>query len=372
VEGSKISGNIAFKCTYNNGGKGIYVGFGGTCSDEIIKWNIDNGRAWCQIENGQCKRYYDNGFKGKRPNSPCYESLLFIDWEYGAGWDHYGVRGDMPRKILGAEEGKIAVITTLFPGDREEDRKIVGLYKIGDITPITDEDTETMIWADENYRIRLPEEEAIELYFWDFYKNKNSNKCFWGQGLFRYLSDVQVAQILKSVRETIKSEEEKSKIDKLLKEMVALGHIDVIPEPVGARKKNIIRANAIAVKRKYGSCGEGADHRKLKEWIASHPNILGISNVTKVEVEQHRFLSGDLPDIVFNFGKDMYAVVEIETFDTMPGAYQALKYKALMCAELRLPMTSDKVKSFLVAWDIPEDTRKFCAQYDIETIAKKV
>lgn len=370
MEGIKVSGNIAFKCTYNNGEKGIYVGFGGTCSDEIIKWNIDNGRAWCQNETCECKRYYDNGFKGKRPDSPCYESLLFVEWEYGAGWDHYGVRGDMPRKIRNAEEGKVAVITTRFPGDREEDRKIVGLYKIGNIT--TDDDTETMIWADENYRIRLPEEEANELYFWDFYKNKKDSKCTWGQGLFRYLSDVQIVQILKSVRETIKSEEEKIKIDKLLREMMAAEHIDVIPEPVGAKIKSIIRANAIAIKRKYGSCGEGAEHRKLKEWIVSHPNILGISNVTKVEVEQHRFPSGDLPDIVFTFKKDMYAVVEIETFETMPGAYQALKYKALMCAELGLPITSDKVKAFLVAWDIPEDTRKFCARYNIETIAKKV
>lgn len=363
-----IKKNIAFKCTYNDGGKGFYVGFSGTCSDDILKWNIENGRAWCR--DCACLNYYHKGSKGKRPQSPCYESRLFVDWEFGAGWDHYGVRGNVPRKIRNSEEGKVAIITTRRPGDEEKDRKIVGLYKIGEL--YSDADAETMVRADDDFRIRFPEEEANELFFWDFYKNENGNDCSWGQGLYRYLSDLQVAQILKVVRETIKSEEEKLKIDQLLKEIISGLDTGIIPEPSGARPKKVKRLNVISRNRKYGPGGEGIEHRKLKEWIAKHPDLLGLSKVIKVEIEQHVFPSGDLPDIVFSFGNGMYAVIEIETVDPMPGAYQALKYKALMCAEKGLPITSNRVRSFLIAWDIPKNVRDFCHNYSIEAKEFKI
>lgn len=295
---------------------------------------------------------------------------MFIDWKYGAGWDHNGVRGDAPRKILRTGKGEIAIITTRLPGDSEADRKIVGLYKIDNVSAKDGE--EDIVTADASFKISFPEEEAKELFFWDFYKNTNTNKCTWNQGLFRYMSDLQVAQILFAVRKTINSETEKNNIDKLLKEVQHKMGLDSITEPQGARKKNYnCRTNTITMKRKYGSCGEGIEHKSLKDWIAKHPEVLGLFDVYKVEIEQHRFLSGDLPDIVFTFGNDMHAVIEIETIDPFPGAFQALKYKALICAEAGLPINSNKVRAFLVAWDIPKEVKKFCRKYGIETVVRK-
>ena len=41
-------GNVAFKCTYNDGGTRGFVGFGGTCSDGNILRNVQtNPRRWC-------------------------------------------------------------------------------------------------------------------------------------------------------------------------------------------------------------------------------------------------------------------------------------------------------------------------------------
>ncbi|MHC1761761.1 MAG: hypothetical protein AB9917_20055 [Negativicutes bacterium] len=309
-------------------------------------------------------KYYEKGFKGKRPTSPCYESNLFRDWEYGAGWDHYGVRGDSPRHIKNTGIGKIAILTARFPGDQEKDRKIVGIFKIAEIS-IGDETEETMIRADEYFRIKLPEDEAMELNFWEYYKNAQSDECFWGQGLFRYLEDMQIAQILTAVSETIKSEKEKFMVMQLLEEVKGAIGQEMITEPRGARKIEVNRNQRIARKRKYGPGGEGAEHKKLKEWIAKHPELLGLSNISKKEIEQHVFPSGDLPDIVFGLNKDMFAVVEIETNYPTPGAFQAIKYKALMCAEKGLPITSNKVQAFLVAWDIPKDVKDFCDRYMI-------
>jgi hypothetical protein len=49
--------NVAIKLTYNNGDEGDFVGFVGTCSEDIIKYNIDAGRVWCSNKSCQCKIY---------------------------------------------------------------------------------------------------------------------------------------------------------------------------------------------------------------------------------------------------------------------------------------------------------------------------
>jgi len=127
--------------------------------------------------------------------------------------------------------------------------------------------------------------------------------------------------------------------------------------------------------RKYGGEGEGEDHKKLKEWIAAHPEFLGLLNVTKnPEIEEHVFPSQDTPDIVFTHTDGKMTVVEIETSDNteLPGAYQALKYRVLLCAEKSLPLDSPSIKAFLVAWSIPKKVEEFCKKYGIETREKKI
>ena len=84
--------HVAIKCTYNNADEGKLVGFNGTCTEDIIKSNIENGRIWCSQNDCGCKQYYDMDFKGDKPKDQCYESRLFRDWEYGAGWCHTGKR----------------------------------------------------------------------------------------------------------------------------------------------------------------------------------------------------------------------------------------------------------------------------------------
>lgn len=196
--------------TYNNSGEGVFVGFRGTCSDDIIKWNIESGRVWCGHEDCECKKYYDRGFQGKRPVEPCYESVLFEDWKYGAGWYHTGSRAGTPKYLRHVGVGKIAVLTTLFPSDRYLDRRIVGLFCIGAVV----DDPETTVAADEDYRIRLRLDEAKKLFFWDYYDRRP-----WTSHLHHYLDDAQVAQILRDVRDTVRDTEIKRKVDALLSDL---------------------------------------------------------------------------------------------------------------------------------------------------------
>ena len=67
--------HLAFKCTYCDGGQGKRVGFAGTCSDDILRKNVRDGRVWCGV--GPCGEYYENGFSGEMPQNPCCESVLF-------------------------------------------------------------------------------------------------------------------------------------------------------------------------------------------------------------------------------------------------------------------------------------------------------
>lgn len=356
--------HVAIKCTYNNGDEGDFVGFNETCSEEIIKWNIESGRVWCGFKDCQCRKYYDRGLRGKRPVNPCYESVLFRHWRYGAGWYHTGKRAGTPIRLSNVDQGKIAILTTRFPGDEEIDRKIIGFFKIRMVT--SGPNKETMLIADREFAVRLPIEEAKELFFWDYYSTKAGAR--WNTLLIRYLNDNLVARILRDLRETLRDENTRAIVDKLIMNDFP----KVPPDASGPRvKKSGNRIRRVTIVRKYGSTGEGKEHRKLKEWIAKHPEVFGLDNIRKTEVE-YVFPSGDTADIVFQLSKNRFVVIEIETGNPLPGCYQVLKYKVLKCVELGLPITSNDVEAILVAWAIPGEVKSLCNKYGIRFLEKKI
>lgn len=357
--------HVAIKCTYNNGGEGVLVGFNGACSEDIIKRNIESGRIWCSQKDCQCRQYYDRGFKGDRPLDPCYESSLFRDWKYGAGWYHTGKRAGTPIHLANVEKGKIAVLTTRFPGDSEEDRKIVGFFKIANLVDQPDE--ETWLIADKEFAVRLPIEEARELFFWDYYSTRGG--ATWGTDLVRYLDDSQVARILSDLKQTLHNEKSKAIVETLLAKDFA--GINILPASGSRASKSGDRFKRVVLLRKYGYGGEGAKHKALKEWVSQHPEFLGLKDVLGMKLE-YPFMSGDAADILFEISGNRYAVVEIETQSPMPGCYQALKYKILMLAQLGAPISSSNVEAFLVAWSIPLEVEDFCKKYTILFFEKKL
>jgi RecB family endonuclease NucS len=92
--------------------------------------------------------------------------------------------------------------------------------------------------------------------------------------------------------------------------------------------------------------------------------VLGLTDVSKHHVE-YRFQSGDRADLVFEHRSGVYTVVEVETTTPLPGAHQAIKYRALLCAQKGFPLTSQKVRSILAAWSIPTQVADFCTTYGI-------
>ena len=260
--------HVAIKCTYNNGDESVFVGFNGTCSEDIIKWNIDNGRTWCSQKNCGCRRYYDNDFKRSKPIDPCYESVLFRDWQYGAGWYHTGKSAGTPIHLSNVDKGKIAILTTRFPQESEIDRRIIGFFKIERVTNNPNE--ETIMIADKAFCIRLPMEEAKELYFWDYYSTRGGAR--WNTGLIRYLNDDQIARILVDLRQTLHDEKAKT----IVGEILSKDFLKAEPPPASGPRieKGGNRNKRISTVRKYGSGGEGEDHKKLKKWVGRRAKIV--------------------------------------------------------------------------------------------------
>ena len=82
----------------------------------------------------------------------------------------------------------------------------------------------------------------------------------------------------------------------------------------------------------HGFGGEGAEHLALKEYVASHPNVVGAKESGLTE---HIILSGDRVDIWF---PESQIAVEIKPetssdSDILRGLFQCVKYKATLDAE---------------------------------------
>lgn len=84
----------------------------------------------------------------------------------------------------------------------------------------------------------------------------------------------------------------------------------------------------------FGFGGEGEEHKKLKEYIANHPESIDIRTTEKGTCE-HILLSGDRLDVFFFVAN---VVVEVKPksapdADILRGLFQCVKYKAILDAE---------------------------------------
>ena len=117
-----------------------------------------------------------------------------------------------------------------------------------------------------------------------------------------------------------------------------------------------------------GSGGESRAHKRLKEYVAENPKVVGLPKRSKATIE-HPFASGDCVDIKFDLPGGRAAVVEIATHQPWPGAHQCIKYRALLEAERGDPLNGGKVQAILVAHAFDGETLLFAKRYGIQTVA---
>jgi hypothetical protein len=283
------------------------------------------------------------------------DSELFRKWQFSGGEWHNGPRKGNPIPVSDAAIGKIVILTTRKPNESESERKIIGLYEIGEI------DKEGYLRAHEDFRIRLRVSESKQLSFWRYYRNDKGGTPFWGSLLFRYLNDSQVHRILADTAAAVGDSHSKEIAQSLILRKFKNSSP---PVAVGAlvRQEPIERSMALA--RKYPG-GEGPAHLALKNWIAKHPSFIGLPRQSLPSIE-HIFKSGDCVDIAFKSPDGTWTAVEIETIDPFPGAHQVIKYRALLAAQQGWALNTPRVRGILVAWDYSVVDLDFCRKYEIE------
>lgn len=97
----------------------------------------------------------------------------------------------------------------------------------------------------------------------------------------------------------------------------------------------------------HGFGGEGSEHKEIKEYIASHPELVGAK---ENGISEHILLSGDRLDVWFPSSK---IAVEVKPStspdsDVLRGLFQCVKYKATLDAEAAVMGEKPEAKVILV------------------------
>jgi hypothetical protein len=349
--------NIVCKLIYNNGGEGDLVGFDGACDVANIIRNIKKSAQWCSHKKCSCRKFSDKGFKQTlKEEYPCNESRVFSEWFWSPGADH---NTNKPFIVKDTGVGKYALLTTRFPDTPEDERKIIGFFKIKTIN-----EGGHNINGNRSKSLRLPLVEAKELNFWNYHKNKKSEEAKWGSGNFRYFGDENMAAVLHDLLEIVQNAKTKA----LIRELIIKDfpqYAESKPNVISVLKEDTVKK--IILQRKYGLGGEGPEHKKLKEFIARNPSKIGLDKKLVKPHLEHKFVSGDLVDILFEpKGEGDNTVVEIELDCVLPGIHQAIKYRALRCSQLGKPLNDKSVKASIVAWNFSEQDIELCKKYGID------
>lgn len=233
--------NIAFKCNYCNGGcNDNGIGYLCACSDEMIDYNIEVARHnWCCDEHSPCKQYYDGIITRKELDKiseddgfVCYESQMLRNWTAFAGFALTKENNQRPMKLNKVQVNSLAILTTREPYALEKDRFIFGVFLVDEAYEGDNRD-EGYVTTSSKYKLKLTQEEGKKVLFWNYYHNEKApEKVTWGQGLHRYISDVQAASMLKDIV-TVKrgTDDEKLALD-FLNRFCEINRIDISELPV--------------------------------------------------------------------------------------------------------------------------------------------
>lgn len=218
--------NIAFKCTYCDGGKSENgCGFNGLCSDEQMHYNVFiRQRTWCSAIENPCRMYLEGKMSREQVDakynqdnsSVCYESNLLRAWQYGAGMVVRGKNKGKPNTLRGVQTNSLCILTTQKPNADKMQRYIFGVFLVIR-SEEGDDISEGKVIAHPKYRISLTEEETEKICFWDYYKNDSDIAAYqWGTGLFRYFNDSTAKRILQDLKEIKHDNETRTLIDEMI------------------------------------------------------------------------------------------------------------------------------------------------------------
>lgn len=98
--------------------------------------------------------------------------------------------------------------------------------------------------------------------------------------------------------------------------------------------------------------GESESHKRLKHYVATHPEVVGLSKGSDHGVNEEPLPSGDSLDVSFH-GKKSWVAAEVKSIissdaDIARGLFQCVKYRAVMEAVQIATLQTRDVRSVLV------------------------
>lgn len=233
--------NIAFKCNFCDGGcKENGIGYRAACSDKLINYNIEEAHHnWCCDENSPCSQYY-NGIidretldsYNKGSDFICYESQMLRNWSAFAGYALTKEDYQRPLKLNKVQTNSLAILTTREPYSAEKDRFVFAVFLVDEAYE-GDNREQGYVTTSSKYKLSLTNDEAKKILFWNYYHNENApEKTAWGQGLHRYITDIQAASILHDIVTLKVGKKDEALAKELLEHFCRLNNINISDLPV--------------------------------------------------------------------------------------------------------------------------------------------
>lgn len=165
-----------------------------------------------------------------------------------------------------------------------------------------------------------------------------------GEGIDWFIDD------LKNYRRQSRKQRE-SIIHAKLKEVYAYQYWNEVLEALDLQPLTPVFAPLLAEASRRGG-GEGEEHRRLKLFVAQHPEILNLTGKRGLTEVEHRLPSGDVIDVFFMRGKEVIGVEvkpsTADEADIVRGLYQCIKYKAVLQARQSVELKPQNARTFLV------------------------
>ena len=183
--------------------------------------------------------------------------------------------------------------------------------------------------------------------------NKNTDKP--GDGIDEFLSDSEIYYSKLSLRD------QRNLIEKELEKVFLYQKWDRVLQELGLEPVKDLNRDDLESKSRFGAGGgEGENHKRLKDFIASNPNVIKFPKIMNKTVKEYRLPSGDSIDIFFEKGDNWFGV-EVKSGisdveDIKRGLFQCVKYQAVLEAFMASLGLAQNVKVVLaLGGELPDE-----------------
>lgn len=164
---------------------------------------------------------------------------VFTDWQVSTGKIQSGKNKGAPNRPARLRPNSAVLLTARKSDKPETERQILGLYMVEE-TFTGELNNDGMVPAHAEFRIKLTDQEAEKMLFWNYYINKTyPHRTTWNSGKYRYFDNIWTAQILKDIIALKSDEAEIKEAENFLAYFCKRNVIDMdsIPEANGALKQ---------------------------------------------------------------------------------------------------------------------------------------